>query len=138
MGGGATMNSDNADDRAILSKLDRLNALVFARDPGVVDELWSDLGFRLIGSEQGESAATREELAALIEALFLKPIRISWVWKDRTLTRLGGFAWVCADGEIEIASPERAERRPYRLVCIFQKVDGLWRWRLFSGSEPAQ
>jgi len=53
----------NSDDQTILSKLDRLSALVFARDPAIVDELWSDLGFRLVGSEQGESAETRDELA---------------------------------------------------------------------------
>ena len=41
----------DADDQAILARLDRLGALLFARDPAIVDELWSDLGCRLVGSE---------------------------------------------------------------------------------------
>jgi hypothetical protein len=47
------MDAADAEDQAVLAKLDRLNALVFARDPALVDELWSDLGFRLVGSEGG-------------------------------------------------------------------------------------
>jgi hypothetical protein len=34
----------DADDQAILARLDRLGALLFARDPAIVDELWSGLG----------------------------------------------------------------------------------------------
>ena len=36
-----------------------------------------------------------------------------------------------------MAWPDRTERKPYRAVCILQKAAGRWRWRLFSGSEPA-
>ena len=56
----------DADDQAILARLDQLGALLFARDPAIVDELWSDLGFRLVGSEPAEIADTREGLAALM------------------------------------------------------------------------
>ena len=40
----------NAEEE-VLAKLDRLGALLFARDPAVVGELWCDLGFTLYGSE---------------------------------------------------------------------------------------
>ncbi len=130
------MNPANADDREILSRLDRLNALLFGRDPALVDELWNDLGFRLIGSELGESAATREELAAIMADLFSRPFRLSWAWKNRAVTRAGEFAWVCVDCDLTMTFPDRVETRPYRMVCIFQKMDRRWQWRLYSGSEP--
>src|SRR5260370_8940246 len=70
----ATMNSD---EQAIISRLDRLSALVFARDPTIVDELWCDLGFPLYGSERGERPETRDELRALFQRLFSKPCLVS-------------------------------------------------------------
>ena len=126
-----------ADDRAILARLDRLGELLFARDPAIVDELWSDLGFRLVGSEPGEIADTREGLALLMSSLFARKERLSWSWDDRTVTRQGEIAWVFAEGYVVVTAPERTDRLPYRLVCIFQRVAGDWRWRLFSGSQPA-
>ena len=129
------MSAADAEDQAVLAKLDRLNALVHARDPAVVDELWSGLGFRLVGSEIGEVDETREEVAAHMEALFARPIRISWAWGPRKVTHHGDLAWVFADSEIVIAYPERTERKPYRMFCIFQKLYGHWHWRVFNGSE---
>ena len=126
----------DAEDQAVLAKLDRLNALIYARDPAVVDELWSDLGFRLVGSEIAEIDETREELAAHMQALFARPIRISWEWRQRKVTRHGDLAWVFADSEIVIASADRTERKPYRMFCIFQKLRDRWYWRAFNGSEP--
>jgi hypothetical protein len=131
------MHSSDADEQTILSMLDRLNTLVFERDRAVVDELWSDLGFRLLGSEPGDRTETRAELAAQFEKIFSRPFRLSWAWKDRTVTRHGDLAWACAETNLEIAHPDHTELRPYRMVCIFQKVGERWRWRLFSGSEPA-
>jgi hypothetical protein len=130
------MDTTDGEHQSLLAKLDRLNALVYARDPAVVDELWSDLGFRLVGSELGEVDETREELAAHMAALFAKPFRVSWAWGQRKVTRQGDIAWVFADSEIVIAYLQRTERKPYRMFCIFQKVDSDWYWRVFNGSEP--
>ena len=130
------MDNAEVEDQALLAKLDRLNALVYARNPAIVDELWSDLGFRLVGSEVGEIDETREELAAHMAALFAKQFRVSWAWGQRKVTRHGDLAWVFADGEIVIAYPDRTERKPYRMFCIFQKLEGRWQWRVFNGSEP--
>jgi hypothetical protein len=130
------MSAADAEDQAVLAKLDRLSALVDARDLAVVDELWSGLGFRLVGSEIGEVDETREEVAAHMKALFARPIRISWAWGPRRVTHHGDLAWVFAESEIVIASADRTERKPYRMFCIFQKVDDRWHWRAFNGSEP--
>ena len=127
----------DADDRAILARLDRLGELLFARDPAIVDELWSGFGFRLIGSEPGEIADTREGLAALMAGLFSRKARLSWSWDNRSVTRQGEIAWIFAEGYVVVTAPDRTDRLPYRLVCIFQKVAGTRRWRLFSGSQPA-
>src|SRR5882724_1394363 len=123
---GSTMD---ADDEAILARLDRLSALLFARDPAIVDELWSDLGCRLVGSEQGETAETREELAALMGGLFSRPKRFSWAWAERRVARHGEIAWVWAEGHVVITGPDQTQRRPYRLVCVFQKAGDRWCWR---------
>jgi hypothetical protein len=130
------MNPGTAQDEEILSRLDRFNALLFSRDPAVVDELWNVLGFCLIGSELRESAATREELAAIMADLFSRPCRLSWAWNNRTVTRAGEFAWVCVDCDLTMTFPDQVETTPYRMVCIFQRVGGRWQWRLYSGSEP--
>jgi hypothetical protein len=127
----------DADDQAILARLDRLGALLFAREPAIVDELWSELGFRMVGSEPGEIADTREGLAALMAGLFSRKARLSWAWDDRKATRQGEIAWIFAEGYVVVTASDRTDRLPYRLVCIFQKVAGTWRWRLFSGSQPA-
>jgi hypothetical protein len=129
------MSPGSADDQEILSRLDRFNALLFSRDPAIVDELWND-GFRLIGSERGESATTRDELAAIMAELFSRPFRLSWAWKNRTVTHAGSVAWVCADCDLTMTFPDRVESTPYRMVCIFENVDGRWQWRLYGGSEP--
>ena len=67
---------------------------------------------------------------------FAKPIRISWEWRQRKVTRHGDLAWVFADSEIVIASADRTERKPYRMFCIFQKLRDRWYWRAFNGSQP--
>jgi hypothetical protein len=124
------------ENHAIIAKLDRLGELMFARDAAIVDELWSD-GFRLIGSEKGEIADSRDQLEALFTRLFVHPARLRWVWDDKPVTIENDIAWVFAEGHVEISYSDHVDRRPYRLVAIFRKIGENWRWRLFSGSEPA-
>jgi len=64
--GGCCMNAEEE----VLAKFDRLGALLFARDPAVVEELWCDVGFSLYGSEEGETVETLAELQTLFQALF--------------------------------------------------------------------
>jgi N-dimethylarginine dimethylaminohydrolase len=127
----------NSDERTISAKLERLSALVFARDPAIVDELWSGPGFDLYGSEQGERAETRDELVALFANLFAKPYRVCWTWEKTRVKRHGDLAWVCAESQLVVTHSDRTTRNPHRLTGVLQKVGDDWRWRLFSGSEPA-
>jgi len=124
------------DDQRILARLEHLGELLFARDPRIVDELWGN-GFRLIGSEKGETATTRDQLTALFDRLFALDPRLCWAWDNKTVTIENDIAWVFAEGYVELAYPDHIDRHPYRLVAIFRKVADDWRWRLFSGSEPA-
>jgi len=126
-----------SDQSIVAAKLDRLGALIFARDPTVVDELWCDLGFTMYGSEQGERAESRDDLVALFSGLFAKPYRIAFKWQAPTVSRHADLIWACAFSTLEIVHPGHVQVLPYRLVCILQHVDGDWRWRLFDGSEPA-
>ncbi len=114
-----------------------MSRLLFGRNPGIVDELWSP-GFRLIGSEFGEIMETREDLAALIGRLFDRDDRLSWDWMRRDLSIHGQMAWVFAEGDLVSTHPQATKRSPYRLVAIFERNGAEdWTWRLFSGSEPA-
>ena len=128
------MDTGDAEDQALLAKLDRLNALVYARDPAIVDELWSDLGSpaRRVGGG-GEIDETRDELAAHMAALFAKPFQVSCAWGQRKVTRHGDIVWVFADSEIVITHADRTKRKPYRCSRIFQKLDGRW----IGGSSTA-
>ena len=126
------------DEEAILARLDRLGELMFERDPAVVDELWSEAGFSLYGSEAGEHAATRDDVARIFASLHALPFRICWRWEKPAITIAGDIAWLSSEGQIEFTHADRVERQPYRLVAIFQKIRGAWKWRLYSGSEPAK
>jgi hypothetical protein len=123
------------DIQAITAKLERASALMFAKDIAIVDELWSD-GFRLVGSEEGEIAATRDELEALVTFLFSAPFRLRWVWASKDFTIENDIAWVFAQGHVEFVFDDHSEPLPYRLVAIFRREKNDWTWRLYSGSEP--
>ena len=125
------------DDReAVLARLRKLGELLFARDRAIVDDLWSE-GFELYGSETGEHAASRGDLVQLFDRLYALPFRIRWQWDHPAVTIAGDVAWLTAEGKLELTHVDRIERKPYRLVAIFQKISGAWKWRLYSGSEPA-
>lgn len=43
-------------------------------------------------------------------------------------------AWAIADCDLVLTYPDTVEYKPHRVICIFQRVDGRWRWRLFSST----
>lgn len=131
------MTADDGDDGGILAKVDLMSALLSARDLRLVDELWSP-GFRLVGSEPGEVAETRDQLVRLFTRLFSRPVRYRFDFPAAAVNRSGDVAWLFAEGDLLATADDGTVRRlPYRLTAVFQAVDGAWRWRLFSGSEPA-
>lgn len=123
-------------DDAINARIDRFVALLAGRDPAIVDELWTDRGFRLVGSEKGEVFRTRDELARKFEAIFADPRQFVFDWPRREIDVEGTVAWVFVGGDLIYRSAEGDERRVYNATFVFQAVDGDWRWRQFFGSEP--
>jgi hypothetical protein len=122
-------------EQAITSKLEKASDLMYARDLGIIDELWSD-GFRLVGSEEGEIAATRYDLEGLINFLFSAPFRLRWKWASLDFVTENDIAWVFAQGQVEFVFDDHTDALPYRLVAIFKQDKTDWIWRLYSGSEP--
>lgn len=124
-----------SDISAIEAKLATAAQLMFDKDIAIVDELWSD-GFRMIGSEVGEIAATRDELERQITKIFANSFKLRWIWNDKAYTFEGDIAWVFAQGYIEFVSEAGSGKVDYRLVAIFRRTPDGWTWRLYSGSEP--
>lgn len=125
------------DERALLDKLERFVAMVAGRDIALVDELWSE-GFLMVGSERGEICRTRAELAAKLTSLFASPATLVFDWPRREVRLVGTIGWIFAEGDLVIRRQGMPEtRQPYLASCIFERVDGTWRWRQFFGSEPA-
>lgn len=124
-------------EQIILAKLDRFVEGIASKDLRVVDELWGDGGFVMIGSERGEICRSRAELEAKMRALFANPATLRFDWPDRSVRVVGDVAWSLALGDLVIRKAEGEARQPYLATCIFQRVGGEWRWRQFFGSEPA-
>ncbi len=52
-------------ESAVVAQLDAFNDMVRTRDQALLDALWGDGGFVMVGSEAGEICRTRLELAAV-------------------------------------------------------------------------
>ncbi|HWK43231.1 MAG TPA: nuclear transport factor 2 family protein [Stellaceae bacterium] len=124
------------EQAAVLARLDRLNALIGDRDPAIVDDLWSGPGMLFVGSEPNEIARTREEFAALMASLFAAPFRLAFAWDSRVVSLHGDIAWVFAECHVVFTRDDAVTRTPYRMTCLFQRIDGRWHWRQYFGAEP--
>ena len=119
-------------------KLDTFARMVAQRDPALVDELWGEGDFIMVGSEHGEICRTRPELQARLAAIFATPATYAFAWPTRRLTLAGTAAWIFAEGHLTLKTPGKPDLpRPYLALCIFEYAGGHWRWRQFFGSEPA-
>ena len=124
-------------DSAVLAKLDAFVDMVRTRDPGLLDALWGDGGFIMVGSEVGEICRTKSELTAKLGAIFAHPATFTFDFSSRTVRAAGSAAWIFAEGQLVRREPDGSEQsRQYLACCIFEHVDGAWRWRQFFGSEP--
>ena len=122
---------------AVLAKLDAFIDMVRTRDHALLDAIWGDGGFIMVGSEVSEICRTRSELAAKLGAIFEHPATFTFDFPRRTAKIVGSVAWVLAEGTLTRREPDGAEQsRHYLACCIFEHVDGAWRWRQFFGSEP--
>ncbi|MFO1067947.1 MAG: nuclear transport factor 2 family protein [Geminicoccaceae bacterium] len=127
----------SGDELVLLEKLERFVAKIAAKDLSVIDDLWSD-GFLMVGSERGEICRTRAELEAKLRSVFAPARTLRFDWPRRDVRLAGPVGWIFAEGDLVIRAGDGSETRvAYLASCIFEQVDGSWRWRQFFGSEPA-
>ena len=124
-------------ESTVAARLDALIDMIRMRDQALVDALWGDGSFVMVGSEVGEICRTRSELASKIGAIFAHPSTFIFDFPRRTVKIAGSVAWVVAEGTLARRETDGTEQsRQYLASCIFELVDGVWRWRQFFGSEP--
>lgn len=111
--------------------------MVRTRDKALVDALWGDGDFLMIGSEVDEICRTHEELTAKIGSIFACPAIFVFDFPCRAVKRAGSLAWIFAEGTLTRREPDGTEKcRLYLACCIFEYVNDAWYWRQFFGSEP--
>jgi hypothetical protein len=121
----------------ISAKLDRFADMIRRKDRGLIDELWSDGGFCLVGSEAGEICPTRETVEAKLEAIFTNPVTLILEIPRRRIRLAGTAGWIFGEGILRRRDETGGEEtRQYLMLCIFENVAGAWHWRQFFGSEP--
>lgn len=121
----------------IRETLERFGRLVSARDMDAVAEFAPREDVLLVGSEQGEITRGRGALAAFLQEIFHRPETFTWEWTSVEVSSVGDVAWLYAEGHVLVRRDANENRAPYRLTGIFERVEGVWRWRQFHGSEPA-
>lgn len=120
----------------IAAFLDRLSALMQARDPLIIEQFTDDDATLLIGSEPGEIARGRTAIAALFAAIFTSPSAVHWEWDIIEAARQGDIAWFFAEGSAVLVGSEETTWRAYRLSGVLARNGGDWRLAQFHGSEP--
>lgn len=127
-----------AEADILSAMLDRFIAMILAKDRRLFGELWNDHGFCLVGSEAGEICPTREAVEAKLEAIFGNPNTLTLEFPRRRINVVGDVGWVFAEGILKRQSVEgTVQTSEYLANCIFQRIEGVWRWRQFFGSEPS-
>ena len=135
---GVGADSGNAAAAAIISSmLDTFCSMIKTKNPALIDELWSDGGFSLVGSERGEICLTREQVEAKLEVIFSSPRTLILEIGQRRISIVGNAGWIFAEAILRRQDAAGLDdARKYLAMCIFEKVEGTWRWRQFFGSEP--
>jgi ketosteroid isomerase-like protein len=123
-------------ERGVRRALMRLNGLLAARDWALLDEFARGPDTLLVGSEAGEISRGREQLRTHFAKIFARPETLAFSWREVEVSVHGTTAWLHAEGEVVLKGSDGETRRPYRLTAVFELQNGLWKWRLFHGSEP--
>jgi ketosteroid isomerase-like protein len=132
LGPSATAPPRGTAERGVRKTLMRLNDRLARRDMALLDDFADHPDTLLVGSEVGEVHRGRAGIAERLKAIFAGPDTLAFSWREVEVSVHGHVAFLHAEGEAVIG----AERRPYRLTGVLMLQDGLWRWRLFHGSEP--
>jgi ketosteroid isomerase-like protein len=93
----------------------------------------------LFGSEAGERAIGRAELASFFGRLFAEPRTVGWEWNSLHVGSAGDVSWFVGPAMVVVRTEDGAEQRlPYRLSGVLcRDLDGRWRFAQFNGAEPA-
>ena len=136
----------------VLDALDDLTRAFAQRDAGLLlDRCADDVTY--VGSEDGEQASGRAEVAGLLARVLDRPERYSFEWalplvgveKDLAWLHAQGTGTVHADGPLADGGrldggrvDGTAEAFAYRLSGVLRRADGGrgWRWVLIHGAEP--
>ncbi|WP_395671260.1 nuclear transport factor 2 family protein [Phenylobacterium sp.] len=132
----AAAPSRRGAERGVRQALVRLNGLLAQRDIAIVDEFMPDGEVLLVGYALDEVARGRAGLETHFRRLFALPQVIRFDWREVEVSVHGAVAWLHAEGDL-VLQGEPAERRTYRLTGVFELCHGVWKWRLFHGSQPA-
>lgn len=123
-------------ERGVRKTLIRLNDGLARRDLALVDDFAAGADTLLVGSEVGEVARGRAGVAAHLKTLFDRPQTIAFAWREVEVSVHGHVAFLHAEGEVVVRGDDGETRRPYRLTGVLVLQGGLWKWRLYHGSEP--
>lgn len=130
------MKSDEELKTQIHKALERFNQLVSTKNLEVVEDFAPGDEALLIGSEQGEIAAGRQEIEAFFQRVFARPSTFSWEWQRIDAWYAENLAWFFADGQVILSGEKEIRRTAYRITGVLENRDGRWLWRLYHGAEP--
>lgn len=136
LGPSATSPPRGTAERGVRKTLMRLNDRLARRDLALLDDFADGPDTLVVGSEVGEVARGRAAIEAHLKSIFARPETLAFSWREVEVAVHGHVAFLHAEGEAVLDGADGEQRRPYRLTGVLQLVEGLWRWRLYHGSEP--
>jgi ketosteroid isomerase-like protein len=91
----------------------------------------------LVGSDSGEIFKGKIQIRGWLGQLF-KNNSFSWEMNRIDIDSYANTAWVFVDGSMIVSNKKSGKMRktPYRFTGIMVKVQDVWKWRLFDGSNP--
>lgn len=130
------MQSDADVKSQVYEVLERFIELVSTQNLQVLAKFAPDDDVLLIGSELGEVAAGRDELATFFARIFARETTFSWGWDRIEASHAGNLAWFFAEGRVILSITKEQRKSPYRISGVLERHDGRWLWRQYHGSEP--
>ncbi|HVY50646.1 MAG TPA: nuclear transport factor 2 family protein [Devosia sp.] len=131
------MNAIPDPKHAVAQQLRTFVEMIRSRDTRLIETLWGDGKFVLVGSETGEIFRTLPELRAHLEAILSHAATFFFEFPAPVIEIVGTVAWVFAEGTLTRVEPGADPlTSPYLVCCVFELTGGVWRWRQFFGSEP--
>ncbi|MEO6634169.1 MAG: SgcJ/EcaC family oxidoreductase [Devosia sp.] len=126
--------TDERDQAAVREAIALMVRKRFDKDPSIADDFEADAV--LIGSDSDEVAFGIERIRAYYRYVMKRPYAVQLTWDRLEISTEGDLAWFQAEGAADAMGRGQTKRTRYRLSGLLARRDGVWRWRLFHGSEP--